>query len=85
MLDRLLHLLQAGKPRRLDELADALHTTAGLVEAMIEDLVRLGYLAPLAAGCSQHCAGCPLAGACCASEHEGRAWVLTEKGAARRG
>ncbi len=82
MLDQLLHLLQAGKARRLDELADALQTTPGLVELMLADLVRLGYLAPLDAGCSQRCAGCPMAQACCASESSGRAWVLTDKGAA---
>jgi FeoC like transcriptional regulator len=80
MLERLLQLLRTGKPSRVDELAHALQTTPQLVALMLDDLARLGYLTPFAKACSRGCPGCPRVGACVCTG-DGRAWVLTDRGA----
>jgi len=77
-LDRLLELLRAGGTHRVSDLARELETTPGLVEAMLEDLVRMGYLKRVGEECAGGCAGCSLAGLCAAG-HDGKVWTLTEK------
>ena len=87
MLNRLLELLREGGTRRIRSLADELGTTPELVEAMLEDLARMGYLRRVGAKCSDKCTPCPLSEMCEAggSSHEKRngqgltGWVLTEK------
>lgn len=78
VLERLLHTLQAGGTHTIADLAGELQVTEALVEMMIEDLVRMGWLTPLAAGCDERCAACPVA-ARCAVGGAGRLWSLTEK------
>jgi len=87
MLSRLLELLRSGGTYRLADLARELDTTPALVEAMMEDLARMGYVRRLDARCEGACRECPVAGLCAAGtpsrspdSGEGRAWVLTEKG-----
>ena len=79
MLNQLLDLLRAGGIHRIADLARALETTPELVEVMLEDLVRMGYLRQVGGQCGQSCAGCSLAGLCAAGE-AGQVWALTEKG-----
>jgi predicted ArsR family transcriptional regulator len=78
MLEKLLRLLSEGGAHSLAELARALGVSEELLRPMIADLVRLGYLHPVAAGCQGNCAECPLLrrspGGC---EH---LWALTAKG-----
>jgi DNA-binding Lrp family transcriptional regulator len=84
MLNRLLELLQQGGTRRIRHLADELNTTPELVEAMLEDLARMGYLKRVGAQCSDKCTICPLSEMCIAggSSREGsrarslNVWVL---------
>jgi len=83
MLYRLLELLRAGGTHRVSDLARELETTPELVEAMLEDLARMGYLRQVGGECSGACASCPLAGWCTA-EASGRVWTLVET-AARSG
>ena len=83
MLRELLGLLEEGGTRRVSELADELGTTPALVEVMLEDLTRMGYVKPVAAECSDKCTACPMADSCAAggvSEEGsgGRVWVLSE-------
>jgi hypothetical protein len=80
MLNKLLERLRSGGTHRVADLARALETTPELVEVMLEDLVRMGYLKQVGGACGQSCAGCSLAGLCAAGEG-GRVWALTEKGA----
>jgi hypothetical protein len=80
MLNRLLERLRSGGTHRVADLARALETTPELVEMMLEDLARMGYLKQMGGACGQSCAGCSLAGLCAAGEG-GRVWALTEKGA----
>lgn len=86
MLEKLLQLTSEGGVHSYDELAARLGVSRPLVEAMIEDLVRLGYLRPAIDACegSPACrAGCGLGG--CGSVGAGPLWTLTERGARAAG
>ena len=82
MLERLLDLLGQGGVYSYTDLARQLDVTVELVEQMLEDLARMGYLRPVADGCEAHCAGCPMANTC-EMISSTRMWTLTEKGAAQ--
>jgi len=79
MLQELIRAIAEGQAHSQIELAGRLGVSEGLVEQMLEDLVRMGYLTPLEAGCASQCAACPLAKICIVGRPR-RAWVLTEKG-----
>jgi len=87
MLETLLGWLAEGGVHTRRELAARLGITEGLVDQMLDDLARMGYLCPIqddgspAAACdsASHCAGCPLAGTCAVGVTGGRAWALTDK------
>jgi predicted ArsR family transcriptional regulator len=78
MLDRLLQTLQAGGTHRVNDLARELDTTPQLVEAMLDDLARMGYLKRVSGGCSGGCGTCPMAGTCAAGS-SGQLWTLTDR------
>ena len=80
MLNRLLELLRAGGTYRVADLVRELDTTPALVEAMLEDLGRMGYLKRVGGACGGKCAACSLAGLCTAAGG-GQVWTLTEKSA----
>ena len=83
MLENLLQLVGEGGVRSYDELGAQLGVSRRLVEAMIRDLVRLGYLRPAIDACesSPACrAGCALGG--CST---GPLWTLTDRGARAAG
>ena len=82
MLNRLLELLGAGGTHRVADLARELETTPALVEAMLEDLCRMGYLNKVEGECAGSCGGCPMAGLCAAGSNR-QLWALTEKGKRR--
>jgi hypothetical protein len=51
-----------------------------MLEAMLEDLGRLGYLRAVNSGCDEgHCTGCSVGR--CSVSGPGRLWSLTDKGA----
>lgn len=82
MLTRLLSLLEEGGTRRVSDLAEELDTTPELIEAMLEDLARMGFVRPVGSHCCAKCEGCPLAGTCAvggpaSSGNKGRVWVFT--------
>ncbi|HIC92750.1 MAG TPA: winged helix-turn-helix transcriptional regulator [Anaerolineae bacterium] len=79
MLKELLQLVARGGTRTRAELARELGVSEGLVEQMLEDLARMGYLKPVEGGCASQCAACPLARTCAAGTPT-RVWALTEKG-----
>lgn len=92
MLNRLLELLRDGGTHRVTDLALTLDTTPELVEAMLEELDRLGYVKQVGGECAEKCSACPLAGLCAAGTPSdscgprspkaggGRVWTLTQKG-----
>ena len=77
MLERLLTLLRRGGTRRVADLARELDTTPALVETMLEELGRLGYLKRVAGGCGVGCSTCSMAGLCAAGS-SGQMWVFTD-------
>ena len=78
MLERLLSLLGQGGVHSYADLARQLDVSEELLEQMLQDLVRMGYLRPLADGCEAQCTSCPLEGTC-AIGGPTRVWTLTEK------
>ncbi len=83
MLGRLLELLREGGTRHIDELARALDTTPALVEAMLDDLARRGYVERVSACTSDSCARCPSGDTCGVDRASvriasGQLWVLVE-------
>jgi hypothetical protein len=79
MLSHLLKLLQAGGTHRVVDLARALDTTPELVEVMLDDLGRMGYLKRVGGACGETCEACSMAGLCAAGS-SGQLWTLTETG-----
>jgi hypothetical protein len=79
MLERLLRLIAEGGVSTCEDLAQRLTVNRPMLEAMLEELVRLGYLRAVATGCSGHCAGCSMAG--CSVIGTSRVWALTDMGA----
>ena len=84
MLNRLLDLLREGGARRIQDLARELDTTPGLVEAMLEDLARMGYVKRVSTRCSDSCTECPMSSMCAAGGSSldgssGQIWVLVDK------
>ncbi len=77
MLQQLLALLANGPPRTLAQLADMLGTNVSLVEQMLADLERGGYLT--VGKCATACTNCQLT-AMCVLHQRGRMWSLTDKG-----
>ncbi len=64
MLTRLLALIADGNLHTAGDLAAALGVSRELVEAMLAELQRQGYLAPPPPSCPGACAACPLQTAC---------------------
>ena len=82
MLERLLSLVRQGGVHSYADLARQLDVSEELLEQMLEDLARMGYLRSVADGCEAHCAGCPMTEPC-AIGGPTRVWTLTEKGESR--
>jgi predicted ArsR family transcriptional regulator len=79
MLGRLLESLRRGGTESLSGLARELGVSEALLERMLEDLARRGYLTQLNNGCPGQCARCAAA-SLCSSGRPTRAWALTGKG-----
>lgn len=78
MLETLLKLLAGGGAHTPESLARELGTSRDMVERMLADLARLGYLEPAGGACEARCAGCPSASVCAVGTPQ-RVWALTEK------
>lgn len=81
MLTQLLRVISSQKGLvALPSLARELGISEGLLDRMVEDAVRLGYLVALSGGCAGvACSACRHGSSCCGSPSS-RAWSLTEKG-----
>ena len=81
MLKQLLQLMAEGGVHSYATLADQLGVSRGLLEQILQDLARMGYIEPLGRACdTSQCHHCPLGGSC-ATDTRGNVWVLTAKGA----
>ncbi len=79
MLETLLQAVAEGGLHSYDELTGRLSISQGMLEALLADLARLGYLRAVSGGCDGACGGCSIGG--CSIAGPGRLWVLTDKGA----
>lgn len=64
MLERLLARISQKGAASLAELARELDTSPALVESMLEELERRGYLEPVESCASGHCSGCSVKNSC---------------------
>ena len=80
MLDRFIDIIGEGGIHNQAELANKLGVSKELLGQMLEDLVRMGYLAPVTGNCPSQCEACPLAGICAVGSSS-QVYTLTEKGA----
>ena len=85
MRNRVLHTLSYGGTYRLQDLEKELGIGSALLEAMIDELVQLGYLQMVEGACTTSCEAC-CQHASCLVQSRGRMWALTDRGrhAARR-
>jgi len=65
--------------RALTELAAEADVPLDLLEQMLLDLERAGYVQRVDCSATRHCDDCPSAAACI-DHHGGRLWGVTEKG-----
>ena len=81
LLEKLLKHLAEDGVHSLTELALMLDVDLNLLEQMLHDLERAGYLRQVETSCDteQSCTGCPRQGTC-RLLHAGRVWTLTPKG-----
>jgi hypothetical protein len=77
MLLQALRLIERGQATTVEELAAQLGLSPALGKQLVADLVRLGYLQPLAAPCPGQCTGCSQEGACSLGF---LSWAITPKG-----
>ncbi len=78
MLEQLLDELRMGKSWQVVDLAHKLDTTPALVEMMLHDLERMGYVQALRGECPGKCSGCAAAGQCAVGAGM-RVWTLSER------
>jgi FeoC like transcriptional regulator len=79
MIEQLLSLVAEGGVHSYEELMRRLGISQPLLEMMLENLARLGYLRSVNDGCGTQCAGCAMGG--CSVAGSGQLWALTGKGA----
>lgn len=79
MLERLLEILVRQEVTTVDNLAAQVGVSPGLLEQMLQDLARGGYIKAVEVACDQACTECPHHGLC-AIIQGGRIWQVTEKG-----
>jgi len=75
MLKKLLARIAQGGTWTVESLADELNVTPALVETMLDDLTRRGYLKSVQGGCGGVCASCSMAGGCIRQAGR-RLWTL---------
>ena len=78
MLEQLLKRIATGGIHSYTQLARDLNVSEDLLEQMLEDLERMGYLQQGDTACDSHCSHCEMP-ATCAIHAPGQIWELTDK------
>ena len=78
MLEQLLKMVATGGIHSYAQLARDLNVSEALLEQMLEDLERMGYLQRMDAACDSHCDHCGVPANCTVRGPE-HIWELTEK------
>ena len=79
LLDDLLTHLISDKVHTMSELALEMDVSVDLLDQMLYDLERAGYLRAVERACGEQCTLCPERGICGVA-CRGRVWSMTEKG-----
>ena len=77
MLKQILARMAAGRSWTTETLARELDVTSELLTAMIDQLVRQGYLKPVGDACSGGCTSCSIAQGCIKGTGN-KLWTLTK-------
>lgn len=80
-LERVLQELARGQVSTLAALAEEAEVALALLEMILGDLERVGYVQVVQAACQGHCSHC-VEQKQCGATHEGRIWTVTQKGLA---
>ena len=78
MLEQIMKQLEQGEAASVPTLARQLKVSEVLVEQMLVELTRLGYLRPLEACSQDACAGCPQH-TNCSTRRPVRTWEVIKK------
>jgi hypothetical protein len=78
MLERLLKRISTGGIHSQAQLSRELGVSETLLEQMLADLQRMGYLRPMDVTCDSHCDHCA-SSPTCAIHGSGRVWEMTDK------
>ena len=78
MLEQLLKLIATGGIHSYAQLARELNVSEALLEQMLEDLERMGYVQRLGTACDSHCDHCGVS-TTCTVHGPGQVWELTDK------
>ena len=78
MLERLIDILNDGGTHSIADLSQRLTISTTMVEMMMEDLARMGYLSPWEVACDSKCDSCPM-GSCRVVEASGRVWTFKDR------
>jgi DNA-binding IscR family transcriptional regulator len=78
MLIGLLRAIKSHPLANIEELSQELNVSTGLIEDMVADLTKKGYLKSFA-DCDSACDHCPV-GTSCAGNIRPKMWMITEKG-----
>lgn len=79
VLTQLLQLVASGRVQRAQDLATTLGTSIELVDSMVLELVRAGYLERVEVACPRPCGECSER-AVCQLGGRVKVWALTEQG-----
>jgi len=79
MLEGVLRALTEGGLFDVDSLAQKLNVSRPMLETMLNDLERMGYLNAMQPACEKHCAGCS-SESICTIIGGAHIWSLSEKG-----
>ena len=78
LLEGLLAILSRGRASTLDDLAREIDASSELIEHMLDQLARAGYIRAVGGSCAGQCAGCGY-GRGCAEAHNRRIWIVTDR------
>lgn len=79
MLNQLLKITAQGGIHSIKDLAKEFDITESLVQTILEDLERMGYLQRIGATCAGRCEHCETSAGCTFSTG-GKIWSLTQAG-----
>jgi len=78
MLIELLHAIKSHPLANIEELGKELKVSSGMIDDMVADLTKKGYLQSFS-DCDSTCDHCPV-GSACGGNIRPKVWMLTEKG-----